>query len=330
MIAAIEIYNKPRFDYRDECVAILLLNSWELILKALLSKNNKSIFYPKKRHEQYRTLSWHHAFNKARVFFPDRLKEYILPIERNLDLLGMYRDNAVHFYNSPDFSFMIYSIVQTNVMNFKDLLLDAFGVDLGAEISWQLLPIGLKVPVDPIQYISRASSETKRGGSAVRQFLSEIAGVMKETEDKGIDTSRLLTVFTVKLESIKKIEAADFVVGVGKTGSLSGPLTIIKRTDPNVSHPLRQKDVVKEIADLHGRSFTSFVFQAIAARYNIKDNTQLCWKASEGCLIRYSMDIVAWIRRLSAEDVEDAIRKYKNYRKEKCQSRKINIMRRAK
>jgi hypothetical protein len=35
MVAAIEIYNKPRFEYRDEVFAILLLNAWELLLKAL-------------------------------------------------------------------------------------------------------------------------------------------------------------------------------------------------------------------------------------------------------------------------------------------------------
>jgi len=48
MMAAIEIYNKPAFRYPDECVVILLLNAWELILKAALSKNGKSIFYPKR------------------------------------------------------------------------------------------------------------------------------------------------------------------------------------------------------------------------------------------------------------------------------------------
>lgn len=53
MLAAIEIYNKPRFAYRDECCVILLLNSWELILKALLSRNGRSIFYLKRRGEPY-------------------------------------------------------------------------------------------------------------------------------------------------------------------------------------------------------------------------------------------------------------------------------------
>ena len=45
MLAAIEIYNKPNFAYREESYAILAINSWELMLKARilqLSKNRMS------------------------------------------------------------------------------------------------------------------------------------------------------------------------------------------------------------------------------------------------------------------------------------------------
>jgi|YNPMSStandDraft_1061717.scaffolds.fasta_scaffold97637_2 hypothetical protein len=34
MIAAIEVYNKPDFKYRDESFAILAINAWELLIKA--------------------------------------------------------------------------------------------------------------------------------------------------------------------------------------------------------------------------------------------------------------------------------------------------------
>ena len=43
MLAAIEVYNKPTFAYREESFAILAINSWELLLKARLLKlaNNR-------------------------------------------------------------------------------------------------------------------------------------------------------------------------------------------------------------------------------------------------------------------------------------------------
>ena len=40
MLSAIEIYNKPDFKYREETFAILSVNSWELLFKAKLFKQN--------------------------------------------------------------------------------------------------------------------------------------------------------------------------------------------------------------------------------------------------------------------------------------------------
>ena len=34
MVAAIDVYNKPDFSYREETFSILALNAWELLLKA--------------------------------------------------------------------------------------------------------------------------------------------------------------------------------------------------------------------------------------------------------------------------------------------------------
>src|ERR1700739_3756668 len=41
-VAAIEVYNKPGFTYREETFAILMLNAWELLLKARILKENKN------------------------------------------------------------------------------------------------------------------------------------------------------------------------------------------------------------------------------------------------------------------------------------------------
>lgn len=38
MLAAIEIYNKPQTTYREQVVTVLVVNAWELILKAALRK----------------------------------------------------------------------------------------------------------------------------------------------------------------------------------------------------------------------------------------------------------------------------------------------------
>jgi hypothetical protein len=57
LAAAVEIYNKPRIPYRDECTVILLVNAWELLLKAILSRKRVRIYYRKRRNQPYRTYS---------------------------------------------------------------------------------------------------------------------------------------------------------------------------------------------------------------------------------------------------------------------------------
>jgi Protein of unknown function (DUF3644) len=43
-IAAIEIYNKPAFSYREEAFSLLMTNAWELLLKAKwLTENGETI-----------------------------------------------------------------------------------------------------------------------------------------------------------------------------------------------------------------------------------------------------------------------------------------------
>lgn len=315
MMAAIEIYNKPAFQYRDECVVILLLNAWELILKAALSKNAKSIFYPKKRKQPYRTLSWQDALSKSRDLFPKNVD--VLPVQRNLELLGTYRDNAVHFYNEHGFGEVVYALAQTCIKNFRDFLEGVFDHRLEEEITWRLLPLGIQPPVDVVSYISGKGKSGARDSSAVRQFLAQLKVAADEVEQAGGDRGRLMTIINIKLESVKKIGDADVVVGVDKAEGTSGPLTIVKTQDPNVTHPLRQKDVVAQIGTLHEEPFTSRVFQAIAWQYGLKDKPQYCWKAREGVLTKYSNDVVPFIRSLSKAAVQAARTNYGDYLRKK-------------
>jgi hypothetical protein len=322
LLGAIEIYNKPRFDYRDECFVILLLNAWELVLKALLSRNRRTIFYPKKRKEPYRTLSWKDAMVAGEQFFPKDLPA--LPVRRNLELLSTYRDNSVHFYNAPGFGSVIYALAQTSIVNLKDLLQKVFDVDLGTAITWQLLPLGLESPIDPIEYISGHDEKTQHRNAAVRQFVSELGAAANEVQQARADTGRLLTVFKVKLESTKKIENAAVVVGVGAAESVDGPLAVYKTVDPNITHPLRQKEIVAEIGTLHGSTFSGHVFQAIVWKHELKAKGQYCRQAKEGVLTRYSRDVVAFVKRLTQADVEAALKDYRAHLQGRARAKKTN------
>lgn len=310
LIASIELYNKPTFSYRDECCVILLINAWELFLKAILSRNNQSVFYAKKRNQPYRTLSWQDAFGRTKPYFPPELST--LAIQRNLELLGTYRDNAVHFYNAPGFGVVVYALAQTSVKNFRDMLESIFAQRLENEINWHLLPLGIEPPMDVIEYIA-GSAGSHKTNSAVKQFLTELAAATDEVKNVGGDTGQLMTIFSVKLESVKKIGDADVLVGVDAARDGEGPLVVTRTQDPNKTHPLRQTEIVDNIANLHGRRFTSHTFQAIAWKYDLKNEARFCWKASEGVLTKYSRDVIALVKKLSAADVDAALTDYRRH-----------------
>ena len=122
-----------------------------------------------------------------------------------------------------------------------------------------------------------------------------------------------MTIFDVKLESVKKIGDADVTVGIGQTPDGEGPLIVTRTQDPNVTHPLRKKDVVQTIGTLHGAPFTTYVFQALAWKHDLKNQRQYCWQASEGILTRYSHDVVSFFKRLSKADVQAATTDYRRY-----------------
>lgn len=311
LLASIEIYNKPSFQYRDESFVILLLNAWELLLKAIISKDRGSIYYKKNRNEPYRTLSMDDAFVKAEKSLPEKVQT--LPIRANLSLLSTYRDNAVHFYNEQNFGRLIYALAQTSILNFRDLLLEVFGKKLTDDISWQLMPLGLEPPIDPITYLSQPSKGSKRVNGAVSQFLETLAINLGEIEKSGFDTGKVITNFSVSLNSVKKIHKSDVVVGIDGSGSgRDGPLVITKIKDPNITHPHRTLEVLKMIGNsVDGKKFTSHTFQAVCYKFGFKDKPNYCWKSIEGALTKYSPELIAKIKSLSSAEIDDSLNEYK-------------------
>lgn len=314
--ASIEIYNKPNFEYRMETFVVLLLNAWELIFKAILSKNGRSIYYYKARNQPYKTLSLVDSMKTSSFFFPSDIPYEAL--SKNIEALKIYRDNAIHFYNVRDFETIIYGLAQTSIINFRDVFIYFFNRDLADEVTLHLLPLSFKPPVDPIAYMKR-ESESGSKNSPVTYFLRELSRSISDLESGGIDTGRMMTIWSIKLESVKKVTGNEITVGIGPVNDSSNPLIVERRIDPNKSHPLIASDIycVKtnpgKIQSIYGIKFTQFVFQAIIRKFSIKNNRQYCWTEERTKTYRYSNDLVAFINQLTKNEVEEAINEYKEF-----------------
>ena len=317
MLGAIEIYNKPRFAYRDEVFSILLINAWELLLKAIVSKSGKSIYYPKRRGEPYRTLSCRTAFKKAAdsSLWPPKVERRA--VEANIDVLSTYRDNAVHFYNDPAFSIIVYSLAQTSILNFRDVATHVFGKDISDEITWRIMPLGTRNPIDPIEYMSGKTSDGgRRHSKAIQDFLAFLKEQTTALDAEGIDSSRLLTIFDVTLKSVKKVDQADIVAGV-TSEELTDSVIVQRRVDPNVSHPYRQKELLPKLK----KGITPHTFQAIAFTYDLKDKPEYCWRDKTTGLVKWSPMTIKFVDDLTNAEVTDCLAKLAEARKRDRKSR---------
>lgn len=310
--AAVEIYNKPRISYRDECFVILLVNGWELLLKALLAKNRQRLYYKKRRNEPYRSLSIRDCLNRTKPSFPSKVNAEA--VAGNLDLLIDYRDQAIHYYNKPGLRVLLYALAQTSVVNFRDLVLEVFGRDITREVTISLLPLSLAPPIDPVEFLRNPPTGQK--DKEVAEFSQRIRELVSELESAGHDTGRLLTVFNVHLVSTKKISGADLVVGVDGSASGDSILLVQRPIDPNKTHPYREIDVIGRRKDpskpglqlrIGDYAVGQYQFRALVFHYNVKNNPNYCWNDTTGAITRYSPAFIEFIKRLREEDLAQAM-----------------------
>ncbi|MGG5823641.1 DUF3644 domain-containing protein [Falsiroseomonas sp. HW251] len=148
-LAAVEIYNKPLFPHREEVFAIMMINAWELLLKARILKeggNKMRVLYqmetpdtkagkPGRRQKirmtgggTPRTIPLGTAIAQAA-----KLKANPLPpvAEDNIRAIAEIRNAAVHFVNADEMlQEKVWQLGTGSLKNFVRAAQDWFGCDL--------------------------------------------------------------------------------------------------------------------------------------------------------------------------------------------------------
>lgn len=197
LLAAIELYNKPDFRYREEAFAILALNAWELLLKAKLLAENanqlRCLTVYEKRQTGSGKLSKKSYVKKNRagnahsiglgpaiVALEAKGVKLSTSVKRNIDGLMEIRDNAVHFVNaSPRLSKNVLELGTACVKNFIELGKVWFGLDLSV-YNLYLMPIGFVAAPGTATAIAASPDEER--------LLRYLAGLVKASgDDAGTD-----------------------------------------------------------------------------------------------------------------------------------------------
>lgn len=182
MISAIEIHNKPYFNYRYETCAILIINAWELLLKAYIYKNEgrKSLF-PYKKELKKQSISLDDAI--TRIF--TQLEKEFLPIQESILRISDYRNDFIHFFGDS-LDPILFSLVQQNIYFYVKFLKTFFNDDIVSQINLQLLPIGFE-PINPIDFIYSTNDSIRNSSKEVKKFLQSIVTSTENLIDNNVD-----------------------------------------------------------------------------------------------------------------------------------------------
>lgn len=310
MLAAIEIYNKPQTTYREQVVTVLVVNAWELILKAALRKSKKNIFYKKNRGEDYRSLSLEHCI-------ADMAKYRLWPetidgdgIRANLKVLTDYRNKTIHLYVTDDLNTILYMFLQQNIVNYRDFMLAVFGKDLADDITWKLLPLAADTP----SYAIRSLRVDAKKGSAqvVEDFLNDLRSIVGKAEEAGADMGRIAVVQEYNLQSGKKISRADLEVAI----SPSAAMTVVQRkVDPNDTHPYSATQLIELVnrSRKHGRKLTSYDLTCMAWKYSLRSDKRYTWQGKHNQTSVWSGDAVNFLKNKSDAEYEQVRNEYKQH-----------------
>lgn len=229
--ASIEIHNKPNIAYRYETVTLLLMNAWELILKAFIRKYiKKQSIYEDNGH----TIQ----FSKAAIYVNDFVNaatpKSFVAIKENLFKIEEYRNNIAHFYNES-LEPHIFMLVARAALNYVEFVKKYFRKDIILDEGLFIMPLGFKLPFKPEDFLSKKAIEANASPES-RKFIESVIKVIEDLKEQNIDDSIVLG-FDIYLENIKKSSNSDLLVAItsknDSDATFSKKTTIRLTDDPN-------------------------------------------------------------------------------------------------
>ncbi|HIS36281.1 TPA: DUF3644 domain-containing protein [Candidatus Scatousia excrementigallinarum] len=263
--SAIEIHNKPRIAYRYPTATLLMINAWELLLKAYVYKFiSRTKIYEGKDH----TIS----FSKALIYTNEHInttegQNAFTATKDNLFLLAEYRNNHTHYFEH-EIDPIIFMLLSKATINFNDFIKKYFKRNITEHENLIILPIGLKLPFDPIEYLNRKNLK-----DSSNKFTSQVISAIKDLDAAGIQES-IVVGFDVYMSSIKKCSNADIIAAIdqGNIDAISINKGIRITNDP--SAPAVQVDEVSLIKSQYPYSYDDLVKQLQTVITDFKRNTQ--------------------------------------------------------
>ncbi len=265
-VAAVETYNRASAPYREENFAILMINAWELLLKARVVKENKGkinsihemVHKLKKNKTPSKkkvvkitgaglpfTISIDKACNLCAGYPTDRLDP---ACAQNIEALLVIRDSATHFVvKSALLNHTLAEISLASVRNYVIAAQQWFNVTFD-DLNIASIPLSFALDKKDIEAVAKKQPAT------VLKFLAHMQGLQNAISSEASDFS-----FSVKV---------DFDLTKKKTDGALKALIV----GPNDNPDIKVVNVIKHMPD--GFDWTyEMLTKRLEARYsNFKQN----------------------------------------------------------
>lgn len=231
MLAAIEIYNKPVVEYREQTFAMLFVNAWETFLKARIVQrcgNKIQAIHVRDKTTRYRRIAG--TNERLTIGIRDALAQLEVPaaVRENVKAMLRIRNVSVHLgILSPDLRTHVQQFGTAGILSFSKLSGEWFGETLAVPC---LLPVGFLNAAD-------IAVTTTAGQRDLLKFLSALATRGNVDQESEYRVSMDVTVF---LNPAKGDGAT-----IGVTDDPSAPTVRLEEKDIMVRYPNTHSEVVE-------------------------------------------------------------------------------------
>jgi hypothetical protein len=261
-VAAIEIYNKPDFSYREEAFSLLMTNAWELLLKSKwlldhgddiesLHETEPDPLDSSKRRPRLNRCGNPITFGVTYLstkLCEDPNSGYGKNCDENLRALLEIRDNAAHFVNKDlNFGKRVLGFGTASLQNYLKLITEWFDYDL-SRYNFFLMPLSFYHGFESVV----AASVTKYTDQEAR-LLAYLESLEVNDSDLSKDENSGAICMNIKTTLIRgKGEGA---VAFRWTDDATAPALSISEEDILKNYPLDYKSLTSQLR----RRYSDFI-----------------------------------------------------------------------
>lgn len=266
-LSSIEIYNKPDFKYREELFTVLIINAWELLLKAkrLKDENDNITCLYATDNKGITKLSRNGTPMTKEIIRLMNEVNLDTAVSENLRTLIEIRDTVIHFYHSDSLSYLLYTLGVAALKNYQKLMTTWFGKSL-LDYNFYILPLGFAYNFKTLSIL-----ELEKGPEPISNLIKYVASTQSS-----IDTASdyyFICEISVKMKAAKQLVSdADLTVVIDP--SVDGAV-FIDRVVPLIDkYPFSYKDMRRKVLK-ECPSVKQTEIDKIIREHNIKGNLNM-------------------------------------------------------